>query len=105
MKVGKVELQFGQTGEIVKAAFTPDEFSPVGITEDLIKIKCSDDTEAIKHNADLILAKWINNINNVELADREMFELSSKVAICDKYESGMAKNVVIDYEFSPRHQN
>lgn len=57
------------------------------------------DEVKVKLSADLVLATWFNDILEIELADRDKYEVKSEVITCEKYDSGNVKLCVIDYYF------
>ena len=96
-------LNYDENGNVLSTEFEPKLPLKVtsGLLNQLTAVKCSDDSEVIKSNADLVLASWFNQIEDIELADRDKFQVTSEVveARCERYENGNIKSVYIYYNF------
>lgn len=100
-KIGTVTLAYDENGKITTAKFVPDMV--VNLDPDLLyQLKADNSTEALQSNADLILGAWFQRSNDVELADREQWEVGSTLVDCQKYPNGKVQKCVLDYHFKRR---
>lgn len=96
-KIGTVVMVYDEQGNpMTGSSFVPSITLNEGSTTELTNIKGAT-AEDIKVNADLVMANWFNSISNIELADREEWQIVSEIARCEKYPSGSPYLCIIDY--------
>lgn len=102
-EIGFVTTVYTELGDIVKelSAFKPTLQGTVSkdIEDQILNIKSSDSSEAIKSNAMLLLASFFNRMTEIELADRSEYEIDSEVIECDKYPDGAVRKCVLRFFF------
>lgn len=106
MLIGTATIKYDQNGAPIVADFVPSLNIHLagGYLKDLASIPCGDQS-AVKSNADLIFSKWINQVNNIELADPNQYSIDSKITACDKWEDDKVKTCTIEYHFNQRNPN
>lgn len=104
LEIGIATLRYDKTGEATHASF--ESTMLLDFDKDLLKqlerVPDSEDAEAIKQNADLVFAGYFSKLNEIELADREQYEVISEIVNCLKYENGKAKECTIRFLFRQR---
>ena len=96
-KIGIATIEYDRVGSVTKGTFDPDkDFGNVDIKQ-LLSIKASKDVDVVKRNAETVLASWFSKINEVELADRDQYEVASEVLDCKKYVDGKVKKCSIQF--------
>ena len=102
-EIGIVTVNYDKEGNIIReqSHFVPTIKTTVddSIVEQLRNIKANDDSEILRHNANLILAGFFNQINEIELADRSEYVVDSEVVKCESYPNGGVKTCVLKYLF------
>lgn len=102
-ELGFVTTVYTESGEIIKelSAFKPTLEGKVtqDIEDEILNIKSSNSSEAIKSNATLLLASFFNKMTEIELADRSEYEIDSDVIECDKYPDGTVRKCVLRFFF------
>lgn len=99
MKIAEVEIEYSEGGEVVSGSMIA-ELSPGDIEvamDQLTKLKPEANGVALAENARVALASLFNRMNEVEMADREKFDITSKVRDCSNHENGMIKRCVIEF--------
>lgn len=103
MQIGTANISYNEQGEIVSAIFTPSLELDVNEDEDLLKqlksIPCTSNEEIIRENAALVLGGWWNQLNQIELADRDKWKMDSEIVACNKWPSGRVQMCSIKFTF------
>lgn len=102
--IGSVTMEYAETGKVIRGEFKPMmviELDDALFTQ-LEALPQGEDASILQSNADLILAAWFSKSNEIELADREKWEIVSSVADCSKYPTGKVRKCVIEYTFKKR---
>lgn len=98
-EIGLVTITYSATGKVVKAQFEPK--LQIDFTNDLKAqmkpVDPKDDGDSIKANADLVLASWFSAVNDIELSDRSVERIVSKVLKCERYASGQVMLCQVEY--------
>jgi hypothetical protein len=83
--VGSVEMFFDDNGKTTNAIFHPmiRPRHTCELIKKLGQIRC-DDPKQIKSNADEVIAHWFFAVSEIELADREKFDLVGEVRTIEK---------------------
>lgn len=100
-EIGRATIQYDEQGNVTLAYFEPT--MKIGldanIATELKKLVDSTQIETVKENADTVMASWFAKMNQIELSDREEYDIVSKVVKCEKWDSGKVKMCVIEYTF------
>lgn len=107
--IGTAKVSYNENGQVVEASFIPalkvDLSKTPQLGQQLLDIKC-DTQENIQKNADLILGAWFvkmdDKINEIETADRERYQVASKIIECENYPNGKVKTCALEYVFQER---
>lgn len=101
VEIGIVNIHYNEDGDVLSAVFTPTMVVPFDkrVLMQLQSVKASKDDGLLKENADMVLAAWFAKMNEIELADRDDYEVASEILKCIKHQNGMAKECVIKYSF------
>lgn len=102
MKIGKATIVYDENGNAVEATFTPSsQFNDLSKFRDqLLQVK-GGEQEKIISNAERVMASWLNQVNDVELADREQYKITSQVRDCVKNDLGDVRSVSIQFNLEP----
>lgn len=98
--IGNVKLKYDTDGDLQIGIFQP----MINVTKDEIKNsplgKCSNKTlEQVRECAQLLLAKFFNKINDIELRDVEKTSIETNVTNGEKYKNGLLKEVEIEFVY------
>jgi hypothetical protein len=97
IEIGKTVIKYNQDGTVRRASFIPQ--LKIEAPPDL-KLKMKHGSkEEIKDNADMVMAAWFNKVNDIELSDRELYEIKSEIVKCELWEPGKVKTCIIKYSF------
>lgn len=101
LEIGIVKMQYGEDGDVKSASFEPKIQVSVGgeLLARLHSVNSPTNSDIIKSNADMVLASFFSKINEIELADREEYEVTSEVINCEKYPNDTVKTCEIKYLF------
>lgn len=101
MNIGKAHLEYDEKGKLTVSMFT--SLIEVHIEDkELGLIKCTDE-DGIKQQAEQVFAKWFTTMNEIELADREDYVISTEyITPCEKYENGSIKSCDILFSINNR---
>jgi hypothetical protein len=97
-EIGLAVISYDESGKLQAAGFQPT--MTMQLDAELFKPLSSvagRGLEDIRLNADLVMAAWFNRMNEIELADRGLYEISSEVVECLKYENGQVKQCKLRY--------
>lgn len=104
--IGTVRVEYNTQGTIESAVFNPQ--IKINLLEDkgdlgrqMLSIK-GNTQEVFKKNADLVLGAWFAKMNEIELADRDRYEVASAIVECEKYLDGSVKTCALEYIFQER---
>lgn len=101
LEIGRVKLSYKLKGTVESASFTPS--IKVELDSKLIKeistIQSSTDVERIRNSSEMVFAAWFTRLNNIELADRNLYRIISKVDKCEKYPDGSVRECEIIFSF------
>lgn len=104
LEIGTVQIEYRETGEVKSASFHPVpaiRFDSA-VTRQLLTLDHPEGPHQLKNNSDLILAAWFTKLNEIELADRERYDIDSEIIRCDKYPNGSIQTCTIKYTFKSR---
>lgn len=101
VEIGRVVLKYNEEGKVVETHFEPTMRIQADQTllNQLETIKADKDDKIVKANADLVFANWFNKMNEIELADREKYEVASEITECKKDTKGLVRVCSIRYIF------
>lgn len=104
-EIGLVTIDYNPEGILVSANFKPtmqvelSDETKQSLNENL---KNQENSDVLKENSDLVLGTFFSAMTEIELADREEYEIVSEIDKCDTYENGATKQCVIKYLFQKR---
>lgn len=104
VEIGIAVIEYSKSGKVNRAFFTPTMETEA--PQDLKDALSGPLTQAeLKGKADILFANWINAVNHIELADRELYEVQGKVVKCEEYNGGQVKTCAIKYSLVKIVQN
>jgi hypothetical protein len=101
--IGTVTIGYNNDGKPNLAVYRAEKYQ-VGMGE-LDKLKemtaanNPKDAQAVCHIAQTVLAGYFNKVSELELADREKYEIVPEIKTCEKYPDGKVQVCVIDFYF------
>lgn len=100
-EIGIATMVYDTNGKIMNTSFVPllQIKHSKKLESQLQTVKGSEDAEALNNNAQLVMAAWFSQVDEIELADRDEYEVVSKVLSCEKYQSGRVKTCSIMFIF------
>lgn len=106
-EIGIATLSYTQSGEFINATFKPTMV--ISVDDNLMKnfeaIDCNKGEQKVKEQAQNVFASWFQAMNDIELADREQYEITTNHAGQTKYwGNGKIKEVSIKFIFKPIKQ-
>lgn len=104
-KIGTSVLVYDNLGKLKSATFTPemDFVADESLISKLSKIKHKSEAE-IKSDAETIMASWFNQLNTIELADRDEYEVVGQKEDCVYNGKGSVKTIKISFYFKKRSE-
>lgn len=100
-EIGVSELSFDRDGKLVYGHFNPTMQIKVDNISDFITgIDCKDEDANIINKATQVFATWFQRMNDIELADRSQFEISTQfIEPCERWDNGIVKLAKIRFVF------
>lgn len=101
LEIGSANIKFNTIGVATDASFTPVmkiEGDPK-LLASLAAIGGKISEETIKARTNLLLGAYFNKANEIELADRDHYEIHSEITSCDKYPTGILQEITVKYFF------
>lgn len=101
--IGIVTINYDLQGQVTHAEFTPH--LKVSLDEDdllsqLKPVNSDTQAETIKANADMVLGSWFAKITEIELAERDEYQVIGKLRMCDNHPgTSIPATCVIEYFF------
>lgn len=101
MKIGKVDIRYDEQGNTKSARFVAEAetFESPELLNQISEIK-GDNEQAVLQKSILVLSTWLthmeNKLSEIELADREQFEISGEVVKCEKTDDKL-KSICVEY--------
>lgn len=105
LKIGTAKIRYNKDGTVASAKFTPAMKIEIekNLMNDVARTVNQPANEIqLKNQADTILASWFDQVNKIELADREKYEIVSNIVLCNKFANDAVKIVHIEYEFKEK---
>lgn len=100
--IGVATLMYDKTGKVTAASFAPAAlFDKIDLNQ-LAQIKpdgSGDDEVSMTRNAELVLSSWFTRMNEIELADRDQFKISTEVLSCERYKTGEVMIFMASFSF------
>lgn len=89
-EIGIVTLVYKEDGSLEEAAFLPTitVHSNKELVDELMTIKCSEETKEVQSRAEAVLASWFNMLTEIEIADRDQYTIKSDIKKCEKWPNG-----------------
>ena len=98
--IATVKIVYDKFGKLESYSLTPQltfEVDPNAIINLQETLSESKEAEVLKQNADNVLASFFAKVNEVELADREKFQVVSEVIECVRNNFNKVRVCVIKY--------
>jgi hypothetical protein len=106
LTLGIVVIKYDENGNVITDGthFEPTMKLPLNanVEEELKQIQGCDDTETLKHNAEMVLSGWWSKMTEIEFADREKYHIHSEAKSCEKYDNGKIKECTMEISFRER---
>jgi len=100
-EIGVATITYDQRGKAIRELTNFVPTLKISISEELDKqfaqIRSDKDELHLKQNSDLVLSIWFSKMNEIELADRDKFEIESQVIKCERYSNQTIKQCIIKY--------
>ena len=100
-KIGKVTILYDKLGGVIATSFLPSEtkFNATTLVE---KLRLSTDgvnsnEDQLKSLSDATFAAWFNSMNEIELADRDQYEVVGEKIECKRFPNGKIEKCIIEY--------
>lgn len=103
MDIGVVTISHDKDGNMGEAYFKPT--MQVSLDKSLVPaltagtMASTDNPEYIRNQADIVMASFFSKITEIELADRDKYELKSEIIQCSKWGNGAVRTCKIKYSF------
>lgn len=106
MNIGVVTMKYAQDGSSLDSYFKPT--MKVHIAENIAKALAvsmversltPNDPTIVKEKADLVLASFFSKMTEIELAERDEYEIKSEIVNCTKWPNGNVRLCQIQYSF------
>ena len=97
--IGDVILYYNKSSNVPSGV----EFQPMTMkltNEELQELQVIDndtDEETIKLMSDNVLSSWFSKLTDIELADRDKFQIKSEIITCNKEHENLITKCVIRY--------
>lgn len=102
-EIGIATITYDSGGTVIRELTNFVPTLKISITEELnrqfAKVKSEKDEINLKKNSDIVLATWFSKMNEIELADRDKFQIKSEIIKCERYANQRIKQCVIRYTF------
>ena len=98
-QIGIATVNYDEAGNVVSANFEPKLKVENVDVKQLLSIKADPDVDVVKHNAEMVMASWFTKINDIELADRDDYNIVSEVLRCERYDNDKIKTCSIAFYF------
>lgn len=104
-EIGVVTTNYDEQGKLISANFKPT--MQVELSDSVKRmldqaLQKDDNVESLKRNSDFVLGSFFSKMTEIELADREDYEIVSEILDCHTYENGKVKFCRIKYLFAKR---
>lgn len=105
--VGITSLYYNEDGTLSSGFFTPFGFDLNGdqILERMKFIDAGQSGDELANHAKVVLAGFFSRANEIELADREKYEILPTVIECQKWPSGTVKKCVIRFTLKSKNHD
>lgn len=100
IEIGVSTIVYTPHGEIAHASFRPTmEISvEASILKQLTDVKPGD-ADYLRRNSEIAMATWFSRTNEIELADRDSYEIVGTVLDCLKYPDGTTQSCQMKFAF------
>lgn len=103
ISIGTVVMHYNTDGNVMGISFHPS--INVSMTPELFEqfktIKGTKDKDKLTENANLVFGQWFSQLNQIELADREKYQVLGQMKKCLVYDNGVVKSCEMEYFFEP----
>lgn len=101
-EIGIVTLYYNEDGSFKTADFRPTMKITIHseLMNELFSIETQKGEDIVKEQANSVFATWFQRMNDIELADREKYEIATEmVAPCERYENGVVSKCEMRFIF------
>lgn len=101
LEIGIAILNYDRKGKLISGLFTPTLAVEVPdlFKETMETITATTTPDLLKTHSDMVFAGFFVKMNEIELADREDFDVVSEVIECEKWNNGIIRKCIIKYFF------
>lgn len=99
--IGTTAIEYDERG-----CPTSVEFKPVlgvdldeGLRRQLMEVAGDDGPMRIRTQSELVFAAWANRLSEIELADRERYEVAAELVACEKYDEARVRRCEMRFAF------
>lgn len=96
INVGIITLYFDEDGRYTSGNFVPEEMKidSASLHERLPFVDGVSQTSMSK-SVEVIVSSWFQRMNDMELADRDKYELTTEVVKCEEWPSGSVRKCIL----------
>lgn len=98
--IGELLMEYDKDGKLTNAKYLSQvPISDIAsLSEEVHKITCNN-KEALKTNAEIVLASWFSKVSAIELADREKHKVETEIVSCEEWPNGLIKACILKFFF------
>lgn len=102
--IGTTTIEYDESGTPTSTKFEPQLQVQLNddLRQQLMSVKGTEGSARIKEQSELVLGAWFAGVSEIELADREEFEVASEVVECEKYDGGGVRKCVMRFSLRKR---
>lgn len=106
LQIGIATVQYDEQGKVTHARFKPTlEITVSPLLKDMLKdITATTDKETTLHNAEAAFASWFSKMTEIELADRDEYEIAVSNTTCHKHSNGIVSACYISFVFRKKNK-
>ncbi len=101
-EIGIVTLYYNEDGSFKTADFIPTMQITVTseLMNELFNVETQKGEDVVKEQANNVFATWFQRMNEIELADREKYEIATELAApCERYDNGVISKCSMRFVF------
>jgi len=105
-EIGVATIAYDEQGRVKNVEFTPTlTIDPTPLLPQFEHLSGNGDLSTLKKNADLVLGAWFENVDVIELADRERYIIDSETLSCSLHPDGTIRECRFKFVFRPVNKN
>lgn len=100
LEIGQATIVYDTQGKATEASFSPTMKIDLdtGVLMQLTQLNGSNE-KTLNDNAGLVLGSWFSKIYDIEMSDRDHYQVVSETVKCDKYSNGNIKSCLVKFIF------